>query len=142
MSRSRVVVSLLMVAAAVGLAACSGNPAAPDAAPAEVLAAPAAEPDGVLTASGRGDGPVIYVTSQGLFYDSIVTADPLPFRGKFQKLEMGGPSGLQTEWGPGDKDYRGGRWWVDSTTGGQIGVMDPGDHYFSCPLLGPGRENP
>ena len=27
---------------------------------------------------GRGSGPIIYVTSQGLFYDSIVTADPLP----------------------------------------------------------------
>jgi hypothetical protein len=34
---------------------------------------------------GRGDGPVIYVTSQGLYYDSIVTADPLPPRGPFQQ---------------------------------------------------------
>jgi len=37
---------------------------------------------------GRGDGPVIYVTSQGLFFDSIITADPLPPNGFFQKLEM------------------------------------------------------
>lgn len=89
---------------------------------------------------GRGDGPVIYVTGQGLIYDSIVTADPLPQRGRFQKLEMGGPTGLQTEFGPGDQGYVGGRWWLDLNGND---VMDPpdenGDKYFSCPLLGPGR---
>jgi hypothetical protein len=89
---------------------------------------------------GRGDGPVIYVTGQGLIYDSIVTADPLPPHGPFQKLEMGGPTGLQTEFGPGDPGYVGGRWWLDLNGNG---VMDPpgedGDKYFSCPLLGPGR---
>jgi hypothetical protein len=98
---------------------------------------------GSLTApqalAGRGDGPVIYVTGQGRFYDSIVTADPLPPRGPFQKLEMDGPTGLQTEYGPGDRGYRGGRWWVDSNGDGE---MDDGDHYFSCPLLGPGRDQP
>jgi hypothetical protein len=92
------------------------------------------------SAGGRGDGPIIYVTSQGLYYDSIVTADPLPPKGKFQKLEVGvGPTGLQTEFGPGDRDFRGGRWWVDVNGNGE---MDAGDHYFSCPLLGPGRETP
>ncbi len=89
--------------------------------------------------AGRGDGPIIYVTGQGLFYDSIVTADPLPARGPFQQLEMGGPSpnGLQTEFGPGDRGYRGGRWWIDVNGDGE---MDSEDKYFSCPLLGPGRE--
>lgn len=89
---------------------------------------------------GRGDGPVIYVTNQGLAFDSIITADPLPFEGPFQKLEMGGPTGLQTEFGPGDNGYVGGRWWLDLNGNGE---MDPpgegGDKYFSCPLLGPGR---
>lgn len=91
--------------------------------------------------AGRGDGPIIYVTSQGLFYDSIVTADPLPHRGPFQKLETDGPppDGLQTEFGPGDPEYRGGRWWVDVNGDNE---MDDGDHYFSCPLLGPGRVEP
>ena len=88
---------------------------------------------------GRGNGPVIYVTGQGLAYDSIVTADPLPFKGPFQKLEMGGPTGLQTAYGPGDHGYVGGRWWLDLNGNG---VMDEpgegGDKYFSCPLLGPG----
>lgn len=97
-----------------------------------ILAAP-------TSAQGRGDGPIIYVTSQDLFYDSIVTADPLPPKGRFQQLEMGGPSGLQTEYGPGDPGYIGGRWWVDANGNGE---MDGGDSYFSCPLLGPGRIDP
>ncbi len=88
---------------------------------------------------GRGDGPVIYVTSQGLYYDSIVTASPLPQHGPFQKLEMGGPIGLQTEFGPGDRGYVGGRWWLDLNGNGE---MDGEDAFFSCPLLGPGRETP
>lgn len=89
------------------------------------------------TQAGRGNGPIVYVTGQNLFYDSIITADPLPPRGHFQKLEMTGPSGLQTEFGPGDAGYLGGRWWVDANGNNQ---MDEGDGFFSCPLLGPGRE--
>lgn len=88
---------------------------------------------------GRGDGPIIYVTSQDLFYDSIVTADPLPFKGPFQELEMGGTTGLQTEFGPGDPGYYGGRWWLDLNLNG---IMDKEDKFFLCPLLGPGRATP
>lgn len=85
---------------------------------------------------GRGTGPVVYVESQNLFYDSIVIAD-LPFRGDFQQLKPGvGPSGLATEFGPGDVGYLGGRWWVDANENNE---MDHGDVYFLCPLLGPGR---
>jgi opacity protein-like surface antigen len=94
---------------------------------------------GAQSAQARGnvDGPVIYVTGQGLFYDSIVQT-MLPQKGPFQKLEMGGPSSfnLQTEFGPGDEGYVGGRWWLDLNGNNQ---MDDGDMYFSCPLLGPGR---
>ncbi len=89
--------------------------------------------------AGRGDGPIIYVYGQGLFYDSIVTADPLPQKGPFQELEMGGPTGLQTKYGPGDHGYVGGRWWLDVNGNGE---MDASDKYFSCPLLGPGRSEP
>jgi len=86
---------------------------------------------------GRGDGPVIYVTSQGLFFDSIVTADPLPPNGFFQKLEIVlGGTGLQTEFGPGDPGYIGGRWWLDLNDNDE---MDQEDKYFLCPLLGSGR---
>ena len=89
-------------------------------------------------AGGRPESPVVvYVTSQDLYYDSIVGPD-LPAEGRFQKLEMG-PNGLQTEFGPGDPDYLGGRWWMDSNNNGE---MDADDHYFSCPLLGPGRDAP
>ena len=84
--------------------------------------------------AGRGDGPIIYVTSQDLYYDSIVTADPVPAKGPFQLLEMGA-NGLQTEFGPGNPGYKGGRWKEDFDEDGEY-------HYFICPLLGPGRENP
>lgn len=90
-------------------------------------------------APARGNGPIIYVPDQGLAYDSIVLAD-LPFQGPFQKLEPGGPTGLQTEYGLGDQGYVGGRWWLDD---GDNVMEDPsvsGDVYFLCPLLGPGRE--
>ena len=50
-----------------------------------------------------------------------------------------GPFGLQTEFGPGDQDYVGGRWWIDANGNGE---MDAQDAYFSCPLLGPGRAEP
>ena len=95
----------------------------------EQAPAPADEPLG-----GRGDGPVVFVTSQGLYYDSIVTADPVPGNGPFQELEMGA-NGLQTAYGPGDPQYRGGRWMEDIDGDGEI-------HYFVCPLLPPGREQP
>ena len=93
---------------------------------------------------GRGapGSPIVYVTSQGLYYDSIVLAT-LPYNGteNFQLLQMTGPSpsGLQTEFGPTDTGYFGGRWWVDANGDG---FMDEDDVYFLCPLLGPGRTEP
>lgn len=86
---------------------------------------------------GRGNGPVIYVTSQGLFYDSIVLTN-LPMQGPFQQLIVG-PMGLETEFGPGTVGYRGGRWWLDVNMNGE---MDEADAFFMCPLLGPGRLDP
>jgi len=83
---------------------------------------------------GRGTGPVVYVTSQDLFYDSIVIADPVPARGPFQELRMG-PNGLETDYGPGNTHYVGGRWAEDIDGDGDV-------HYFVCPLLGPGRTSP
>jgi hypothetical protein len=89
-------------------------------------------------ANGRGDGPIIFVTSQGLYFDSIVVVDPLPQKGNFQQL-IPSMNGLETEYGPGTPGHLGGRWWVDVNDDNQ---MDAGDHYFLCPLLGPGRKNP
>ena len=80
----------------------------------------------------RGDA-VVYVTSQGLYYDTEING-ALPPVGPFQLLEMDS-DGLFTEFGPGDQEYVGGRWKADFDGDG---VFD----YFSCPLLGPGRENP
>ena len=87
---------------------------------------------------GRGSGPVIFVTSQSLYYDSIVVVDPLPQKGKFQQL-IPDVNGLQTEYGPGNVGHVGGRWWIDLN---DDGAMDSGDKYFLCPLLGPGRVSP
>jgi hypothetical protein len=87
---------------------------------------------------GRGDGPIVYVTGQHLFYDSIVVADPVPNKGPFQEL-IPTNDGLTTEFGPGDQGYVGGRWFIDMD-----GDHEPtdGDVFFICPLLGPGRATP
>lgn len=140
-----IAISLGLLLLAMG---CDRAPVAPDSVGGSDAAAAATMPasDTLDTTSGsraqRGGGPlprpVVYVVSQGLFYDSIVTADPLPMKGRFQKLEMG-PNGLQTQFGPGDTGYLGGRWWEDTNGNGQ---MEEGDHFFLCPLLGPGRESP
>ncbi|WNC71972.1 hypothetical protein RGQ13_17915 [Thalassotalea psychrophila] len=91
---------------------------------------------------GRGapEIPVIYVTSQNLYYDTLLLKE-LPYNGtdNFQQLQMAGPTGVQTEFGPTDVGYYGGRWWVDANPNG---MMDEDDFYFLCPLLGPGRTEP
>ena len=76
----------------------------------------------------------VYVSSQGLWYDTFVAQDPLPFHGRFQQIENG-----VTEFGPGDPGYLGGRWWEDTNDNG---IQDASDHYFLCPLLPPGRPSP
>ncbi len=83
---------------------------------------------------GRGDGPIVFVESQGLYFDSIVTADPIPPNGPFQDLMMVDGE-LHTDFGPGDPGYVGGRWRLVDEDGNVI-------KYFSCPLLGPGRASP
>jgi hypothetical protein len=93
------------------------------------VAAPAAAKGGRAGSDG-----VVFVTSQGLYYDTFVAVDPLPMHGPFQLIADGA-----TEFGPGDPGYLGGRWWEDLNGNG---IQDPDDHYFLCPLLGPGRETP
>lgn len=78
---------------------------------------------------GHGALGVVYVTSQGLYYDTFVTAQQLPPHGPFQLL-VGGA----TQYGPGDRQYVGGRWKMPDGDGGY--------KYFLCPLLGPGRTSP
>ncbi|HEX6271016.1 MAG TPA: hypothetical protein VFZ43_12325 [Anaerolineales bacterium] len=87
----------------------------------------------IPASAGRGNGALgtVYVTSQGLYYDTFVTVETLPMKGRFQKLENG-----ETEFGPGTPGYLGGRWWVDVNDND---IMDEGDDFLLCPLLGPGR---
>jgi hypothetical protein len=86
--------------------------------------------------ANRGHGALgtVYVTSQGLYYDTFVSAKRLPQHGRFQKLEDG-----TTMYGPGDHGYVGGRWWIDNNGNG---LQDSADTFLLCPLLGPGRSNP
>jgi hypothetical protein len=90
----------------------------------------------IPASANRGNGAlgVIYVSSQGLYYDTFVTADSLPMQGRFQLLANG-----VTEFGPGDPGYLGGRWWEDNNGNG---LMDNNDTFLLCPLLGPGRTTP
>jgi hypothetical protein len=92
--------------------------------------------------TGRGTGPTVFVTSQGLYFDSIVVVDPLPQKGRFQQL-VPTENGLTTEFGPGDVGHLGGRWWIDVNGDGIPNQIEgEEDKFFLCPLLGPGRENP
>lgn len=115
----------LLTAAALG---CSRPPAAPS-------GVGATREQGVSPARfGHRTPGIVYVTSQGLYYDTFVVKDPLPMNGRFQLLVNG-----QTEFGPGQPGYLGGRWWEDLNG---TGVQDAGDHFFLCPLLPPGRPTP
>ena len=90
-----------------------------------------------VSGQGRANSAIqVYVTGQGLIYDSIILTQ-LPQKGPFQELVPGaGPDGMPaTEFGPGDAGYLGGRWWVDVNGNGE---QDEEDNYFMCPLLGPG----
>jgi hypothetical protein len=90
----------------------------------------------IPVSANRGDGALgtVYVSGQGLYFDTFVSAQSLPMHGRFQKLENG-----VTEFGPGDQGYVGGRWWID-TNGNDI--MEETDTFLLCPLLGPGRTSP
>jgi len=108
-----------------------------------VVAVLAVRPSQAL--AGRGNGPVgtIYVESQGLYYDTIGLTD-LPEHGPFQILcvfldESGAIEFAVTDFGPGDRGYKGGRWeaYIFDHNGNPVAVR-----HFECPLLGPGRESP
>jgi hypothetical protein len=130
MTRRFTALPFITIALAGLVAACSSQPTAPSPASATAPAAASTEAKGGRAAT-QG---VVYVTSQGLYYDTFVARDPLPMQGRFQQIANG-----QTEYGPGDPGYLGGRWWEDLNGNG---VQDPTDHYFLCPLLGPGRSTP
>lgn len=119
--------TLVFLAPVAALLACS-EPAASPLEPADAQMS--------KTAVGGRAGALgtVFVRSQGLYYDTFVSAETLPPRGRFQELEAG-----ETDFGPGDPGYLGGRWWVD-VNGNDI--QDADDDYLLCPLLGPGRASP
>jgi hypothetical protein len=76
----------------------------------------------------------LHAIRRTLYYDTFVSARSLTQHGPFQKLENG-----TTMWGPGDRAYVGGRWWIDVNGNN---MQDSGDTYLLCPLLGPGGQMP
>ena len=124
-------VSRWVVMVSIAVAGCSSRPAVPTSPSAADVPAAA---DVSASRFGKRTPGVVYVTSQCLYYDTFVVKDPLPMEGRFQLLTNG-----QTEFGPGQPGYLGGRWWEDLNANG---VQDPSDHYFLCPLLPPGRPTP
>jgi hypothetical protein len=141
--RTRTITSLVFSCVVLVIATgCTSQPTAPSSSvlprPAGAASTPAVAASPSTAASlarfGNRTPGVIYVTSQGLYYDTFVVTDPLPAEGPFQLLTNG-----QTEFGPGDAGYLGGRWWEDLNGNG---TQDPEDHYFLCPLLPPGRPTP
>jgi hypothetical protein len=140
----RLAISIPMLAlGALTIYGCSMSPTAPSSLP---RPSSAIGPAGSSARSGNGATPafpdggrngalgVVYVSGQGLYYDTFVTIQQLPMHGRFQLLENG-----VTEFGPGDPGYLGGRWWVDANANG---VQDEGDAFVLCPLLPPGRPTP
>jgi hypothetical protein len=119
---------VILCCAALGAPGCSKQPAAPSS------VSPAIGAAGSTSRFGNRTPGVVFVTSQGLYYDTFVVKDPLPMEGRFQLLADG-----KTEFGPGQPGYLGGRWWEDTNGNG---VQDPEDHFFLCPLLPPGRPTP
>jgi hypothetical protein len=109
------------------LVGCSNQPTAPS-------TVASTETASSLSRFGDRTPGTIFVTSQGLYYDTFVVKDPLPMQGRFQLLVNG-----RTEFGPGQPGYLGGRWWEDLNGNG---LQDPADHFFLCPLLPPGRPTP
>jgi hypothetical protein len=127
---SSIAVGLLVTFLSFAAFACTSQPLAPS-------AAPSGTPSAMMLSAAGGrpaSGGVIYVTSQGLYFDTFVARDPLPMEGRFQLLENN-----TTEFGPGDPGYLGGRWWEDLNGNG---LQDADDHFFLCPLLPPGRPTP
>ena len=120
--------TLLLLAPMALLLGCDNEPATP--------LAPEVSAQFSKTAKGGRAGAlgVVYVSGQGLYYDTFVSASSLPMHGRFQKLENG-----VTEFGPGDPGYLGGRWWIDVN---DDGVQNEGDVFLLCPLLPPGRATP
>lgn len=136
----RVILCCIVLGTVLG---CSNQPTAPSSVASPPAVGPASTTPGFsatqqapVSPSRFGDRTpgVIFVTSQGLYYDTFVVKDPLPMQGAFQLLANG-----QTEFGPGQPGYLGGRWWEDKNGNG---VQDSADHFFLCPLLPPGRSTP
>ena len=135
--RIRATTGVVICCAILGTAfGCSRQPTAPSTIGSPTAMALSTSQQTAVSSSRFGNRTpgVVFVTSQGLYYDTFVVKDPLPMQGRFQLLVNG-----ETEFGPGQPGYLGGRWWEDTNGNG---IQDAADHFFLCPLLPPGRTTP
>lgn len=123
----RLLRSLMAVAVTCLLLACETTPVSPDAVRTATWTSTTIPAD-------REPPRVVFVISQGLFFDTVGVITPLPMHGEFQLLVDG-----RTEFGPGQDGFLGGRWWEDLN---HNGIKDNGDHFFFCPLVSTGRKTP
>ena len=116
---------LALLAASCLLASCSSSPTSPDVTRSVTWTA---------NPSSEHRPLVVFVISQGLFFDACLEPTPLPMHGEFQLIFDG-----RTEFGPGQTGFLNGRWWDDLN---HNGIRDAGDDFFFCSLVGPGRVRP
>jgi hypothetical protein len=114
--------SLTVVVATCLALACSDSPVSPDVTRSATWTA---------NPSSESRAVVIFVVSQGLFFDACVQPTPLPMHGEFQLIFDN-----RTEFGPGQVGFQNGRWWEDLN---RNGIKDAADAFFFCPLVGVGR---
>src|SRR5688500_1620828 len=113
----------LLCCAALG---CSSSPAAPDVTRSATW--------GLNPTDDHQKPIIIFVDSQGLFFDACIVPEPLPMDGEFQLLTSG-----RTQFGPGQTPWLAGRWWEDHTGSG---IQDQADDLVFCPLVLRGRLSP
>ena len=118
-----VVRSLTLVVAACLVVSCSDSPVSPD-----------VTRSATWTANTSRQPVVVFVISQGLFFDACAEPIPLPRQGEFQLIVNG-----RTDFGPGQAGFLNGRWWEDLN---RNGIQDQDDQFFLCPLVMPGRVSP
>jgi hypothetical protein len=114
--------ALTIVCATCLALACSSSPTSPDVPRSATWTANPPEEQRPI---------VIFVVSQGLFFDACVHPTPLPMLGDFQLILNG-----RTELGPGQVGFLNGRWWEDLN---HNGIKDTSDRFFFCPIVGLGR---
>lgn len=124
----------VLAAACLIAAACSDSPTSPDAGEEARTTDEIRSATWTLNARSDRNCGVIFVISQGLFFDTRLVTDRVTMHGEFQLLIAG-----RTAFGPGQPGFLNGRFFEDLN---RNGIQDLADHFFVCSLITPGRLTP